>query len=166
MSVPALKLAGLFLSFYMNMFKHLSQFCPHMSLEITQRAMRESLTCHPKTPNTYLTLLILLEFLLLVTCRMILLLGPPGILGLEICADTVVGNKMKCGVSRGLKRGLNTGHACGTCKSSLHGWDLLWPGQLHHLPDCEVLAPVGACFGWNYGCLFSPASTRDICTLG
>ncbi len=78
MSVPALKLAGLFLSFYMYMFKHLSQFCPHMSLEITQRAMRESLTCHPKTPNTYLTLLILREFLLLVTCRMILLLGPPG----------------------------------------------------------------------------------------
>jgi hypothetical protein len=36
---------------------------------------------------------------------------------------------MKCGVSRGLKRGLNTGHACGTCKSSLHGWDLLWPGS-------------------------------------
>jgi hypothetical protein len=31
------------------------------------------------------------------------------ILGLEIYADTVVGNKMKCGVSRGLKRGLNTG---------------------------------------------------------
>jgi hypothetical protein len=23
----------------------------------------------------------------------------------------------------------NPGHACGTCKSSLHGWDLLWPGS-------------------------------------
>jgi hypothetical protein len=31
------------------------------------------------------------------------------ILGLEICADTVVGNKMKCGVSGGLKKGINTG---------------------------------------------------------
>ncbi|CAM6023955.1 unnamed protein product [Sphagnum balticum] len=59
---------------------------------------------------------------------MTLLLGPPGagkttfllvfpgkldkalkILGLEICADTVVGNKMKCGVSGGLKKGINTG---------------------------------------------------------
>ncbi len=53
-----------------------------------------------------------------------------------------------------------------TCKSSLHGWNVFWPGQLHHLPDCEVLAPVSACFGWNYGCVSSPASTRDICTLG
>ncbi|CAK9271628.1 unnamed protein product [Sphagnum jensenii] len=28
--------------------------------------------------------------------------------GLEICADTVVGNKMKRGVSGGLKKGINT----------------------------------------------------------
>jgi ABC-type hemin transport system ATPase subunit len=30
------------------------------------------------TPNTYLTLLILLKFLLLVACKMTLLLGPSG----------------------------------------------------------------------------------------
>ncbi len=65
-------------SVYMYMFKHISQFCPHMSLEITQCAVRESLTCHPMTPNTYLTLLILLKFLLLVACKMTLLLGPSG----------------------------------------------------------------------------------------
>ncbi len=56
-------------------------------------------------------------------------------------------------------------NACGTCKSSFHGWDLLWAWQLYHVPNCEVFAPISTCFGWNYACFPSPTSTRDLCTL-